>query len=73
MIVRRSQPREPRPITTRRQERELFFWTAREALKLVVATAFAVVLVLSLIHVRSASLEDLTKCLVQLRTLLGGS
>ena len=39
----------PKPIKDRREERELFFWTARQTLRLVVFTALTVYLVLSLL------------------------
>ena len=37
------------PLDRRREERELFFWTAREALKLVVTIAFTIYLLVSLV------------------------
>jgi hypothetical protein len=36
------------PLDQRREERELFFWTAREILKLVTAVALTIYLVVSL-------------------------
>lgn len=36
------------PLDRRWEEREFFFWTAREAIKLVVALALAVYLIVSL-------------------------
>jgi hypothetical protein len=44
-----SRHRERTPIEVRRAERELFFWTARQALKLVVLTAVCVYVVVSLV------------------------
>jgi hypothetical protein len=38
------------PIEARRAERELFFWTARQAVKLVVLAAAAAYVVVSLIQ-----------------------
>lgn len=38
------------PIEVRRAERELFFWTARQAIKLVLFAAVAVYVVVSLIE-----------------------
>jgi hypothetical protein len=38
------------PIEVRRAERELFFWTARQTVKLVVLAALAVYVVISLIE-----------------------
>jgi hypothetical protein len=38
------------PIDVRRAERELFFWTARQTIKLVLFAAIAVYVVVSLIE-----------------------
>ena len=38
------------PIEVRRAERELFFWTARQTLKLVVLAAVAAYVVISLVR-----------------------
>jgi hypothetical protein len=38
------------PIEIRKAERELFFWTARETVKLIVLAALAVYVVISLIE-----------------------
>lgn len=38
------------PIEVRRAERELFFWTARQIVKLVILAAFAAYVVVSLIN-----------------------
>lgn len=38
------------PIEVRRAERELFFWTARQTLKLVVLAAVAAYVVVSLVR-----------------------
>jgi hypothetical protein len=38
------------PIEVRRAERELFFWTARQALKLVVFAAVAIYVIVSLLR-----------------------
>jgi len=38
------------PIDVRRAERELFFWTARQAIKLVLFAAVAIYVVVSLIE-----------------------
>lgn len=43
----------------RREERELFFWTARQALKLVTWTALTIYFVLSLIHGEPAGMREL--------------
>jgi hypothetical protein len=43
-----KQPAGRASLDQRRGERELFFWTAREALKLVVAAALTVYLLVSL-------------------------
>lgn len=40
------------PIEVRRAERELFFWTARQTIKLVVLAAVAAYVVVSLIEGR---------------------
>jgi hypothetical protein len=46
-------PRRARtPIEVRRAERELFFWTARQVVKLVVLAALTAYLVLSLLNGR---------------------
>lgn len=42
--------RERTPIEVRRAERELFFWTARQALKLMVLTAVCAYMVVSLVR-----------------------
>lgn len=47
MFDRRSEGRAP--LDRRREERELFFWTAREILKLVLAIAFTVYVLVSLV------------------------
>jgi hypothetical protein len=44
--------RERQPVEARKAERELFFWTARQALKLVVLAALTVYLVVLLIEGR---------------------
>lgn len=38
------------PIEVRRAERELFFWTARQTIRLVVLAALAVYVVISLLR-----------------------
>ncbi|HTD08805.1 MAG TPA: hypothetical protein VK680_07925 [Solirubrobacteraceae bacterium] len=43
-------PKARAPIDVRRAERELFFWTARQAIKLVLFAAVAVYVVVSLIE-----------------------
>lgn len=44
-------PHRPRtPIEVRRAERELFFWTARQTIKLVLFAALAVYVVVSLVE-----------------------
>ena len=44
-------PHRPRaPIEVRRAERELFFWTARQTIKLVLFAAIAVYVVVSLVQ-----------------------
>jgi hypothetical protein len=47
LFDRRSEGRAP--LDRRREERELFFWTAHEALKLVLAVTFTVYVVVSLV------------------------
>lgn len=44
--------RKRRSIEVRKAERELFFWTARQALKLVVLAALTAYLVVSLVEGR---------------------
>jgi hypothetical protein len=51
------------PIEVRRAERELFFWTARQAVKLVVLAAVAVYVVASLLHGRIPGSELLVRIL----------
>jgi hypothetical protein len=52
-----------RPVAERRAERELFFWTASMSLKLVVAAAAAVYLIISLID-GGGLVRDLSVCLL---------
>lgn len=51
------------PIEVRRAERELFFWTARQTVKLVVLAAIAVYLVVSLLQGRIPGGELLLRVL----------
>lgn len=51
------------PIEVRRAERELFFWTARQTVKLVVLVAIAVYLVVSLLQGRIPGGELLLRVL----------
>jgi hypothetical protein len=51
------------PIEVRRAERELFFWTARQAIKLVMLAAVAVYIVVSLIEGRIPGSELLLRVL----------
>lgn len=51
------------PIEVRRAERELFFWTARQTVKLVVLAAIAVYLVVSLLQGRIPGSELLLRVL----------
>jgi hypothetical protein len=51
------------PIEVRKAERELFFWTARQTLKLVVLAALAVYVVVSLVHGRIPGSELLLRVL----------
>ncbi len=46
----------------RREERELFFWTARQVLKLVTWTALTIYFVLSLVHGKPAGMRELLDC-----------
>jgi hypothetical protein len=46
----RSPQRPQAPITDRKAERELFFWTAFQTLRLLVTTALAIYLILTLIE-----------------------
>lgn len=57
-------PRRARtPIEVRRAERELFFWTARQTVKLVVLAAIAAYLVVSLVQGRIPGGELLLRVL----------
>jgi hypothetical protein len=49
------------PIRDRRAERELFFWTAREALKLVLFVALVVYVVVSIVNGRLPGAEMLLR------------
>jgi hypothetical protein len=51
------------PIEERRAERELFFWTARQAIKLVLLVAVAGYVVVSLIEGRIPGSEVLLRVL----------
>lgn len=51
------------PIEVRRAERELFFWTARQTVKLVVLVAIAAYLVVSLLQGRIPGGELLLRVL----------
>lgn len=51
------------PIEVRRAERELFFWTARQTVKLVVLAAIAAYLVVSLLQGRIPGSELLLRVL----------
>lgn len=51
------------PIEVRRAERELFFWTARQTVKLVVLAAIAAYLVVSLLQGRIPGGELLLRVL----------
>jgi len=51
------------PIAVRRAERELFFWTARQTLKLVVLVALTVYLLVSLLEGRLPGGELLARYL----------
>lgn len=53
--------REPKLIATRRAERELFFWTARESLKLVLFAALVVYVVVSVVRGRLPGAEMLLR------------
>jgi hypothetical protein len=55
--------RQRAPIEDRRAERELFFWTARETLKLVVLVAATVYMVVSLAHGRLPVEHELVELL----------
>ncbi len=56
-------PRARTPIEVRRAERELFFWTARQTVKLVVLAALAVYVVVSLAEGRIPGSELLLRVL----------
>jgi hypothetical protein len=58
-----SRYRERTPIEVRRAERELFFWTARQALKLVVLTAVCAYVVVSLVRGQIPGSEMLLRVL----------
>jgi hypothetical protein len=51
------------PIDVRKAERELFFWTARQTVKLVVLAAFAAYVVVSLAQGRIPGSELLLRVL----------
>jgi hypothetical protein len=51
------------PIETRKAERELFFWTARQTLKLVVLAALTAYLLVSLVEGRLPGGELLVRYL----------
>jgi len=51
------------PIEVRKAERELFFWTARQTLELVVLAALAVYVVVSLVQGRIPGSELLSRVL----------
>jgi hypothetical protein len=67
---RRSR-RRPRPLGTRWAERELFFWTARQILKLIVLAALTVYFVVSLLKGRFAGLEHLVALLDMIVARIG--
>lgn len=52
----------------RRTERELFFWTAREGLKLIVLTALTLYFVISLVQGRFLGYEELVDLVTRLLT-----
>jgi hypothetical protein len=54
---------EQRPIEVRRAERELFFWTARQAVELVVLAALAAYVIVSLIEGRIPGSDLLLRAL----------
>ena len=51
------------PIEVRRAERELFFWTARQTVKLVVLASVAAYVVVSLVHGKIPGSELLLRLL----------
>jgi hypothetical protein len=51
------------PIATRKAERELFFWTARQILRLVLLTALTVYVVVSVVEGRLPGGQLLTRLL----------
>ncbi|HSZ14884.1 MAG TPA: hypothetical protein VK790_12690 [Solirubrobacteraceae bacterium] len=51
------------PIEIRKAERELFFWTARQALKLVILAALTAYVVVSLVEGRLPGAEVLLRYL----------
>jgi hypothetical protein len=51
------------PIEVRRAERELFFWTARQTVKLVVLAAIAAYVVVSLVNGKIPGSELLLRLL----------
>jgi hypothetical protein len=69
--MRHRRPRQPvRRLELRRAERELFFWTAREALKLVTWLVLAVYFLISIAHGRIAGLQELLDLVQEIPTLL---
>jgi hypothetical protein len=54
-------PTSREPLEVRRAERELFFWTARESLKLIVLTALTAYFLVSIIEGRIAGYAELLR------------
>ena len=64
-------PSAPRAVEPRRAERELFFWTAREALKLIVLAAMTAYFVISLISGHFAGITEVLNLVAHILELLG--
>ena len=62
-MVRHGSRRARQPIEVRKAERELFFWTARQTLKLVILAAFTAYVVASLVEGRLPGSELLLRYL----------
>lgn len=70
MNLRPKQRPPPRPVGVRRAERELFFWTVRQSLKLIVSLAAAVGAVVSLFRYFILGDAALVELMHDLMTLL---
>lgn len=61
--IGRSRKRPPKLLKSRRDERELFFWTARETVQLVVLVVVTAYLIIALIEGRLHGIELLIRAL----------